>query len=267
MFARLLSIPFVLLALGTLYLTWEVDESYSLWIIPPVIITALLYVFAPQINWWWYQRTPPKIDPMVKTLLGKYLPFYDNLSPEDKQKFDHRLGLYQLSVDYQNKSSDGVPEDAQGLIAACAVWLTFNREEFLFPKFENVVVYNHAFPSPQQQDLHASEIFEEDGVLVFSLEHFMPGFLETKNYYNIGLHEFAKVFVISYPDETYPTFGDDFWNRIGQINGLKRDAFEKFMGLKNIETLPIGIVHHFVYPEQFANIFPEESAMLREIFG
>ena len=268
MFAKRILIPFVLLALGALYLTWEVDQSYSLWIIPPVIITAILYVFAPQINWWWYQRSPPQIDPMVKTLLGKHLPFYDNLSPEDKKKFDHRLTLYQLSVEYITKSSDGVPDDIRGLIAACPVWLTFNKEDFLFPKFENVVVYNHAFPSPQHpEELHASEIFEEDGVLVFSLEHFMPGFLDTKKYYHIGLHEYAKVFILSYPDESYPTFGDNFWNKIEQINGLKREALEGFMGLKDIDTLPIGIVYHFVYPEKFAAVFPKESKMLNEIFG
>lgn len=268
MFAQRLKIPFIALALFSFYYTYNYDPSYALWIIPPIIIAAVVYVFAPQINWWWYQRRPLQIDPMVKTLLGKYLPFYDNLSIEDKKKFDHRLGLYQMSVEYITKSSDGVPDDVRGLIAACPVWLTFNKEDFLFPKFENVVVYNHAFPSPQHpEDLHASEIFEEDGVLVFSLEHFMPGFMDTKKYYHIGLHEYVKVFILSYPDEDYPKFEDDFWDKIEQINGLKREALEGFMGLKNIDTLPVGIVYRFVYPEKFAATFPRESKILNLIFG
>lgn len=268
MFSKKLAVPFIALALVALYLTWEVDETYSLWIIPPVITSALIYVFSPQINWWWYQRTPPKMDPMVKTLLGKYLKFYDNLSPEDKKKFDHRLGLYQLSVEYMPQGMEGVPPDVRGLIAACPIWLTFNREDFLFPKFENIVVYNHAFPSPQHpESLHSSEIFEEDGVIILSLEHFMPGFLETEKYYHIGLHEYAKVFINSYPDEKYPSFDDSFWNKIEQINGLKREALEGFIGLKNIPTLPIGIVYHFVFPEKFATVFPEEANLLKNIFG
>ena len=119
----------------------------------------------------------------------------------------------------------------------------------------------------EQQRRSIVEIFEEDGVLVFSLEHFMPGFLETKKYYHIGLHEYAKVFILSYPNKKYPDFGKDFWNKIEKINGLKREALEGFMGLKNIETLPIGIVYHFVFPEEFATVFPEESGRLKEIFG
>ena len=268
MFAQRLIFPFVMLALLALYLTWSVDETYSLWIVPPVLISAAIYVFAPQINWWWYLRTPPPMDPMVKTLLGKHLPFYDRLSPDDKKKFDHRLGLYQMSIEWRSQGMDQVPADVQGLISACPVWLTFNRDDFTFEKFEDIVVYPHAFPSPQYpRTLHSSEIFEEDGVIIFSLEHFMPGFLETKKYYQIGLHEYAKIFRKTYPNENYPTLNDDFWQKLPQINGLTKAKLEQFIGLKDLEPFPVAVVHYFVFPEKFEEVFPTAATALKNIFG
>ena len=268
MFAQRLTFPFVLLALLAFHLTWSVDENYSWWIIPPVIIGAAVYVFSPQINWWWYQRTPPPMDPMVKTLLGKYLPFYANLSPDDKKKFDHRLGLYLMTVEWRPQVTDDVPPDIQGLIAACPVWLTFNREDFTFEKFENIVTYPHGFPSPQYpKQFHSSEIFEEDGVIMFSIEHFMPGFLEPKKYYHIGLHEYAKVFMRTYPNENYPSIENDFWQKLPQINSLTKEKLEAFIGLNDLEPLPVAIVHYFVFPEKFEQVYPAAAKALMDIFG
>ena len=267
MFANRLLAPFVLLALVALYLTWEVDRYYSIWIVPPVIIAALIYVFSPQINWWWYQTRPMPADPLVRMLLGKHLPFYENLRPEEKNRFDHRVELFQMANEFLPEGMEAVPKDIKGLIASQAVWLTFGRKEFIFPKFEKIVVYPHKFPSPQfPETFHASEIFEPDGVLLFSLEQFMPSFLNLYQYYPIALHEFSKVFILSNPTEIYPEVTENFWNLLPKINGLTREKIETFIGLPNLEPLPIAIVHFFVYPEKFVEIFPREGAAFQKIF-
>lgn len=267
MFANKLLSPFVLLAIVFLYMTWEVDSSYSIWIVPPVMTAAVIYVFAPQINWWWYQTRPLPVDPMVKTLLGKHLPFYSNLSKEEKSRFDQRVELFQMANEFMPQGFETVPKDVQGLIAANAVWLTFRREEFTFPKFETIIVYPHKFPSPQFPKLfHASEIYEPDGVIIFSLEQFMPSFVNLKQFYPIALHEFTRVFIISNPDENYPNFYEDFWNKLPDISGLNQEKIEGFIGLPNVEILPVAIVHFFTYPEKFMQIFPQEAQMLQKIF-
>lgn len=265
MFANRILIPFVLLALMFLYMTWEVDSSYSLWIIPCVMMIAILFVFAPQINWWWYKRTPPPEDPMVRTMLSKFSPFFASLSGNDKKKFMHRAALFEMATEFMPQNMESVPKDVRGLISASAIELTFGREEFVFPKFENIVVYPHPFPSPNHQVFHASETEEKDGVLLFSIEQYMLGFTQPKSYYRLGLHEFAKVFIISNPNEKYPIIRDDFWTKVPQISGLNQEVIEKWVGIP-VEKLQVAIVHYFTYPEKFKQIFPEINHQLDSIF-
>lgn len=266
MFANKLLAPLIFLALAFLYLTWEVDRSYSIWIVPPVILSALIYVFAPQINWWWYQTRPLPIDPMVKTLLGKHLPFYAKLSEEEKKRFNHRVELFQMANEFMPQGMETVPKDVRGLISANAVWLTFGRKDFIFPKFENIIIYPHKFPSPQfPETFHASEIYEPDGVMIFSLEQFMPSFLNLSQYYPIVLHEFTKVFIMSYPNEGYPNFKESSWEQLSKISGLSKEKIETFIGLE-VDFLPVAIVHFFTYPELFKQFFPKEAVELQKIF-
>lgn len=267
MFANKLLAPFVFVSIICFYLAVEVDKSWTIGFIIPVIIAALIYIFAPQINWWWYQTHPLKADPLVKTLLNKNLPFYENLSPDEKDKFDHRMELFQLAVEFMPQGFEEVPKDVTSFIAANAIWLTFGREDFLFPKFETIVVYPHPFPSPQSDDkLVTSEIFEPDGAMVFSLEQFMPSFMELKKYYPSGLHEFAKVFVATHPELNYPNFGESLWESLPEMSGLSKNKIDNWFRLPGTPALPVAIVHFFVYTKEFKLKFPRESAMFDEIF-
>lgn len=266
--SRKIALPIVLLGLAALYLTWEVDESYSWYIIPCVILLALIYVFSPQIDWWGYQRNPPKLDPLVESLIGKYLPFYQKLDENWRRRFRERVALYTISKEYMPQGFETVPADIKGLIASCAVWISFGREDFLFEKFENIILYPHPFPSPQYPEhFHISEIFEEDGVIMFAMEHFMLSYMNPGQYYHTGLHEFSKIFMRTYPNENYPQAPADFWEKISRVSGFSKEAIDKWIGLPDMENLPVMMVHFFTFPERFKQFFPEEFSRLRAIFN
>lgn len=268
MFIRILAGPFVLLVLIFLYLTWEVSESYALYIVPPVVILALIYIFSPQINWWWHLRRPPKPDPMVTTLIGKHLPFFSALSAPGKKRFLDRVSLYTIAREFTGQAIENVPADVKGLIAASAVWITFAREDFLLDPYERIILYPHPFPSPQfPEKAHTSETYHEDGVLLFSVDHFMHGFTDPKRFYHLGLHEFAKVFIRKYPAEPYPQFGAGFWDGLLRVSGFRKEAIEKWIGLPQEDSLPIAIVHFFSIPDRFRKVFPGEYEMLVKVFG
>ena len=143
--ARILSIPFVLIALGFLYLTWEVSQSYSIYIVPFVILMALIYAFGPQINWWWYQRHPPKLKPKIRLLITRHLPYYQQLVESEQGRFRKRVALYMEANDFMPQGMESVPEDLRAIAAACAVQLTFGKKDFLLPKFEHIIFYPHPF--------------------------------------------------------------------------------------------------------------------------
>ena len=57
MLSRYLIAPLIFVALIFLYLAWEDDSSWSYYLIPCILGAAVIYVFSPQIDWWWYHRT------------------------------------------------------------------------------------------------------------------------------------------------------------------------------------------------------------------
>jgi len=267
--SRILSIPFVLAALIMLYCTWEVDEGYSTWIIPPVLILALIYIFSPQINWWWYVRRPPELDAPIRGMLQQYHRFYQQLGPAGKQRFRDRVALYMMAREYMPQNVESIPEDIKAAVAIAAVQLTFGQEDFLLEPFERIVIYPKPFPSPQfPRQVHASEIYEEDGVILFSAEQLMLGANAPDRYYNLGLHELAKVYYHLHPDAGWPEMDAGSWERLERISGMSREAIVGWINLPEeaIPVLAVAISHFFVFPLSFKKEWPAAYATFAGVF-
>lgn len=270
MFSNYLAIPSVLLSLLFLYLAWEVDSEYSIWIAPCVVLSAVIYIFSPQINWWWYNRRPPRLEPGLISLLERFCGFYRRLSPGEKERFRGRVALFRMGTDWEPMAfeEEAVPADVQLVLAAQAVMLAFGRPALLFDKFEKVIVYPRPFSTPEYPFDHASELFEPDGCVLFSAEQLMRAFAEPSNWYNVGLHEYAKVYALTYPGEPYPNFeAEDVWEKLQTVSQMPRGHVESVVGIAGVDALPVAIHHYFVFPERFREVFPEEAKVFDGIFG
>lgn len=266
--ARILSIPFVLGALIFLYLTWEFDTRYSAYIVPFVIGLALIFTLSPQINWWWYQRYPPDLKGKLRGLLERFLPYYQRLAEPEKKRFRHRVALYVEANDFMAKGMDEVSPDLKVVAAACAVQLTFGKRDFLMNAFEHLIFFPQPFPSPQYpENYHASEIYEEDGAILFSAEQLMKGFFTPHKFYNIGLHEYAKVFERSFPDLTFPELAETHWQELQQISGFTREWIGEWINLEDIPLRAVSIVHFFTFPQQFYALLPELYEQYARLFN
>lgn len=268
MLSKIISIPFIIAAAVFLYLTWEISDRYALYIVPFVISLAVIYILSPQIDWWWYQRYPPKLDAKVQQLFEKLLPFYKNLSPVAKERFRDRVALFMEGNDFIAKGTDTVPEDIKAVIAANAVWLTCGKKDYLFPKFEQVVIYPSPFPSPIYKVWHTSELYEEDGVLLFSAEHLMKSFLQPTKFFNIGLYEYARAFMLTYPNEKYPSLGADIWEQLERVSGFSKKFILAWIGLeeKDVDVQAVSMVCFFVQPQRFVAALPELAETYQGIF-
>lgn len=269
MFSNLVAAPFVFLSIFFLYMAWKVDTDYAIWLVPFVVTATLIYVFSPQINWWWYNRRPPKLEPGLTQLLERFSSFYKRLSPADKQKYRDRIVLFRMGTDWEPMAFEGeaVPADVQFALANQAVMLTFNRKVFLFDKFEKVIVYPRPFATPEFPYDHASELYEPDGCLLFSAEQVMLAFTEPTEWYNVALHEYAKAFVLIYPEEPYPVFAQEgVWEKLQMVSGMPRRHVESVVGIREQEPLPVAIHHYFTFPERFGEVFAAETKILDGIF-
>lgn len=258
MLPRLLAFPCIVGIAVFLYLGYAVDTSYGKFIVPFIIGVWAAYIFEPQLNWWWYKRYPPDIDDQLKKMFEVKLPFYQKLSPENKSHFRQRTAMYMLANDFIPQGPETVPEDVKGFITANIIQLTFGQTDYRMPKFERMVVYPTPFLSPQYREyIHSSELFEEDGVLLFAIDHLMPGTMESTRYYNICLHEFARVFRLSYPEKKYPTFSESIWDDFAKLSGYTKVKIEKYIGLPDQDPWPVSVVLFFSFPAKFKKHLPE----------
>lgn len=266
--ATRLSMPFIVIAVALFATSHLADDAfYATIAIPFVILTAVCYIFAPQINWRAYLKNPPVMDFGLRNVLETRVDFYKEMHPFVRKKFRDRVMLFIESVDFRVQVSDEFPEDMKICIAGSAVQLLMGRGDYFFPKFENVILYPHPFPSPQfPESWHTSEIFEEDGVVMFAAQPLLMGFLNPKQYYNIALHEYAKVYQLSYPELDYPKLEEDAWGKFQQISGFSKELIAKAIGLSEISLFAVAVVHYFVYPKKIAEICPEINAKLEVIF-
>jgi hypothetical protein len=269
MFAQLLLLPFVLAAVVFLVLAKTVDEIYSIGFVPFIVIAALIFILAPQINWWWYSRRPPDLNAELRALLERCSSFYRGLSLPEQRRFRGRIALFNMGTDWEPMAfpDEKLPADVQLGIASQAVMLTFYHPRFLFDKFEKVIVFPRPFPTPEHPYDHASELHEPDGCLLFSAEQVILAFAQPGKWYNVALHEYARAFVRQNPAISWPDFSDDdVWEKMERISGMSRLHIESVVGLAGVEALPAAIFHYFNYPAAFKAQFPAEEQAFSRIF-
>lgn len=269
MFANKLMAPFALIAAVFLGLAWKVDDSYSIYFVPFLVIAALIFILSPQINWWWYSRNPPELSTELQAFLGRSFGFYRRLSALEQRRFRGRIALFNMGTDWEPLAfpEDALPPDVQLAISAQAVALTFHREQFLFEKFEKIIVFPRPFPTPEHPYDHASELHESDGCLLFSAEQVMQAFVKPTQWYNVAMHEFAKVFRMKYATEPWPEFdSEEVWTKLEQASGMPRVHVESVIGLAGVDAFPVAVHHFFTFPETFERVFPEENQAFLKIF-
>jgi len=268
MLSRIISVPFAICALTFLYFAWEVNSKYGLYVVPFVVALAVIYILSPQINWWWYQRNPPDLRAGIRGFFERFFPYYRKLSEPEKKRFRHRVAMLMEANQYIAKGMEDVTEDMKAIAAASAAIITFGRKEYLMPKFENVVFAPQPFPSPQYpENYHASEIYEEDGAVLFSVEQLMKSFVEPHRYYHIGLHEYAKAYLRSYPELDLPELPDDIWERLEKISGMNEAFIEQWINLKPIPVRPVSMTHFFIFPAQFQSELPDLYQAYSDLFN
>ncbi|MFN7115236.1 MAG: zinc-dependent peptidase [Saprospiraceae bacterium] len=266
MAVRILAIPIVIGLFIAGYLAFAIDGRYAIWMVPPLILLAILWVLSPQINWWWYQRYPPDVAAPIRQFLFQY-PFYQRLPEGEKKRFRNRMALFVMGNNFIPQIIEKVPEDVKFMVAANAVTFLFGQDKLLFPRFENIIINPKPLPTLQYPEkYHASEIYEPDGVVLFSMEQLVRGFLESNRYFNIGLYEYAKVFRISYPQHVYPRFDENIWETLERISGFSKEWIEQWINLPDIDPVAVSIAHFFTFPEPFLQELPEAYKKYRAIF-
>ena len=268
--SRVIAFPFGLILIWFLYKAYQ-DSSYEdiTWTFIPILVLVLIYLFQPQIDYWWLSKFPIQIDKKLLDIIEAINPIIKNLDEEEKKRFEKRLFLHVEAKAFISKGSEdgNVPYDIKHLLSQIPVTMTFHQEDFLLKGFDRIVLYKHPFPTPRFDFLHTYETHAEDGVIIMSFEQIEKGLFASHENYNVAWHAYSEAFVKSNPGQDYPEVDDTTWIRFEKICGFSKDQILATLGFENIDPLPLLIVGYFNYKEKFEKEFSREYLKLKTIFN
>jgi len=268
-FSKILALPFAGVFIYLLYLQFGLNYNIGLYLLIPVGIVFAIYFLSGDIDFWYLSKNPLDLDEPVINWLIQFSPFYQNLTEQQKEKYNYRLSMYIVGRSFKSVGSEkkDLPTDFKAIIASQAVEVSWRTDDYLIGDYDYIFVYKHPFQTPRKQFLHTVETEFEDGVIIYSLEHLMPGITNPEMYYNIGRHAYAEAFIRVHPTKDYPELADFTWQDIVQISGLSQEKIIQTLGFKEVDLLVILITCFFSYPEKFESVLPSQYVKLNTIFS
>ena len=201
-FSMLIATPLILGALYTgVKLFYFGEDSFLISFIALFALSLAIFFAKEEINYWYDEKFPPKLDPPIIAWLSNFFPFYGQLEKDDKAKFETRLALYlnARSFKLMLKEKKSIPEDFKAIIAAHAIQMTLGVKDFLVGDYDRIIIYNHPFPSPLHKFLHTVEVHHDDGLILLSLEQLMSSIGQPAKNFNIAYYAYAQALLHLYP--------------------------------------------------------------------
>ena len=233
------------------YQIYSGNLDYIPYGIVSVIGVTVSYILAPQLDYLWYKKNPPKLDGPIIGLIQSKVPFYSTLGREDKNLFIHRVALFNFGKSYEGVKLESIPEDIKAIIAISAVQISFFQEDFMWEDYEKIFIYPHPFPSPQYpKEWHTTEHFKEDGAILFSAKELIHGFLEPQKYFPISTYEMARIYMERAQINDFSFIESYTVEQFCQWIGFEIKNLKAWIGLKLIDKRAIALVLYFHYPMQ-----------------
>lgn len=270
-FSIILSIPFlILLVILGYFIYHEPRSNYLTYALIPLTPLMVIYMFSPQIDYWWLSNNPVELDDRLLKMLNQTNPRYKDLNNDDKEEFNKRLVLFTAAREFIGKGMESdnndVPYDIKNMICQIPVTMALGRSQKSFNNWERVVLYKHPFPSPRFKFLHTMETEAEDGVVILSLEHVEKALIQKGHHYDVGWHAYAEAFIKDNPKENYPDLPENIWESIEKISPQNKQQILATLGFGNIDALPVLINLYFNYADDFQSELPNMSRSFDKIF-
>ncbi|MDH3648346.1 MAG: hypothetical protein OEQ53_01625 [Saprospiraceae bacterium] len=241
--------------------------EYSYLLIPLSIAVAVVYVLHPEIDRWYLKRYPQGLSKGLVRFVNDHMPLYGSLNQEQRIAFESRISTFMKSADFMPQGFDNIPEDLKAVVSINAYRLTAFRPKWhsRFDEFQNIVIYHHPFPSPQfPENLHSSELFVQDHVLIFCGDHFMKAFRFPQEYFNTAMYEWAKV-VMLYDMPEFKIEVDKFQ----EVSGFKNEDVVEYIGLPEpyINWDAVAVTYFFIFPVRYKMYLGTSYDAMASYFG
>jgi hypothetical protein len=259
-FSRLLMIPLMFFIIIAGYVILKNDWIYSSgYVAGAIVLLVLVFVFSPQIDYWWWKRFTPALPKPIVSLFEQFKHEFVSLSQPDRKVFEQRLFLYLNGKDFEFMDIDAEPEDVKALAAYYAVLLSFGKADFMLEPYDKVVFFKDRFGSPAQNSPHVSECNVEDGVLIFSIKQLALGFKNPAEAFDTAMYEYAGIMF-----KKYPELRIELENTAFETKGMwHTERLRLQLNCIEIDAAALTLLNYYSFPQDFISSFPVEAQKIK----
>lgn len=225
-------------------------------------------------RYYWYFKLPDTVLVAEYTaaefreydaILREKMPYYQKLSGEGKAYFIGRLKYAMERVPLAGREGMVITTEEKVLINACLTQLTYGFAKPHIPFLKGVILYPEPFFS-KLLDAWVKGLSMGNGLVLLSYRHFVEGYEDTRDTYNLGLHEFAHV--LRFQANEYGLFDERLsayfneWEKVGYpvfmaTRSRQQDFFREYGGTNSSEFFSVCVENFFEVPDLFREELPE----------
>ncbi len=212
-----------------------------------------------------------------KEILQKYFKYYQQLSEDNKAKFEKKVTQFVNEKQFIPRQVDEVTIEAKVLIAASAVQLTFGLPNVYLRLFRRILVYPNDYYSSITKRYHKGEVNPRFGMIVLSWQSFIDGYIEPNDSKNLGLHEMAHAlrFENLIRSEDYPPYEAELLEQFDEYSQkicndpefAGQTFFRPYACTDAHEFFSVAVENFFERPEDFKNQLPDLYKILARLLG
>ena len=210
---------------------------------------------------------PKKVTPEQEYILRQKFQFYKKLSEKHKIYFHHRLATFIDSYKFIPREDFQMNMEAETLISATYVMLTFGMRRYIINSFDKIIVYPEIYYTTQSGEYYKGEFNPRLKAVVFSWKDFVSGYEIDNDNLNLGIHEFSHAIhchSLRSDDGSSLAFKKQFEIINRELNNpatrqrlIDSPYFRIYAYTNAFEFIAVIIEHYFETPEEFKKEFPE----------
>ncbi|MCK5064792.1 MAG: zinc-dependent peptidase [Candidatus Fermentibacteraceae bacterium] len=255
----------------------------ALIVIPFVFAAGGLYYFAFYYPKYLKRRSISK-NPLTdedRKILAEWVSFYSSLSNEDKHAYEADIAIFLSEHTITGVDDVEITRKIELLVAATAIRLIFNRPEWEYRDFGDILIYPGGFRTDgsystdiKGTDTAAAGLVHSAGNVILSLPHLLRGFQHDNDGYNVGYHEFAHILDGYHPDGVPSEISLGAyrpWVEVMQAEFEKvhagKSMLRQYAGTNPAEFFACSVEAFFEKPIEMKKKAPELYNQLAEFFN
>jgi hypothetical protein len=230
----------------------------SLWfLIPSGILAVAAFTLGSLINSIWYSKFPPALNTYEFNWTQRYVPFIQTYSVEQKKEFALKLAAELKEKEFISMSEKDMPEEIKIMCMAPAIRLNLSSQDKAVSHYRRLILYHHAFATPDQPYLHLSETQHEDGAIILASDALEAAYLRPQHFFNIALYEWCCIWIhlgkhlpLVFPSEELS------WPLLEKLLSTDQNTLSVYLKQPKLNTAALICYGYIMHPESFKIIFP-----------